>query len=371
MCVYYSWIKIHHISFNFNNCNKNNMPTASNKPTAAAAAAAANTPAHKTRLVLQSLHSLPRGEVKDNLITAFCNAVTPENDTTQNSEYLLLLDDALAQISNKLEHANFSHKTGKLTAAGREYINDQQLLSNPPQHTNSTQQIEELYRKDMHRWKYINDQDSEPLIVPRGRGKSNKSIRVIRGRYSPTYNYGDSGFYSIRFSNGDGSFLVIFGISKGGSKGTNSQGINGRIKETHTKHAGRGYVTVIRGIPTNVLDVFELMIKKTAFPLRPDDHVGTELVQVDTEEDANEFTGMIVSFAFTLVVEGKNLVIPADINHPENDDFISIKKPSQEEEGITYVEDHPQIYKARYCNHTHYKYEETNPEAGEMNYYIA
>ena len=70
-----------------------------------------------------------------------------------------------------------------------------------------------------------------------------------------------------------------------------------------------------------------------AFPLRPDDHVGTELFEIHTEEYAFGFTGMIVSFAISLVVEGENLVIPADINRPETD-LISIKK--QEEESSSF-----------------------------------
>ena len=346
------------------------MPTASTPTAAAAAVVPATTPVDKTRRVLRSFPSLEYDD-QEKLITAFHKAAN-NDDTTQNNA---LLDDILDQLENKLEHENFSHDKDKLSPAGRQYINDQQLIFEkddsdrvPPPPTKSTRLIEELYTNDKYQWQYIYDQDNDLQEPLRGKGgRDNKSIRVIRGVYNPTYNYGDgSGFYSINLPNGDGSFLVIIGISKGKTTSTNKgQGINGRIKDTHAKHAGRGYVTVIKGIPTDVLDVFELMIKKMAFPLRPKDHVGTELFEIHTEKYAFGFTGMIVSFAFSHVVQGMNLVIPADINRPETD-FISIKKPLQGEEGITYVEEHPKLYQARRSNHNHKEYEKLDEQAGEM-----
>jgi len=332
------------------------MPTASTTPAATAVTASTTTPAEKARRIFESYH-LFGNDVQAKLITAFSNAVSSpdENEDTTTQLNNTLLDGVLAQLSDQLENENFSHdiRKDKLTPTGRKYINDRQLILDPPPPTNSMRLIEELYTKDRNRWKFVNDQDSEPLTVPKGE----KAIRVIRGNYDPTYNYGDgSGFYSIVFPNGDGSFLVIVGISKGEKNlSIKHKGINGRIRDTHTKHAGRGYVTVIRGIPSDDLEDFELMIKKMAFPLRPEDHVGTELFQTHTEKDADGFTGMIVNFAVTLVVEGKNLVIPADINHPETD-FISIRESTGE--NVVQVKDHPRIYQARRSNHNHKKHED-------------
>jgi len=339
------------------------MPTASNISTPTAVAAA-NTPAERTRRLLEAYHSFGDDD-RAKLINFFSTAISPDKNKATTTQDSALNDAVLAQLSDQLsdqlENENFSHDTrkDKLTPAGRKYIKDRQLILDPPPPTNSMHLIEELYTKDRNRWKFINDQDSEPLTVPKGE----KAIRVVRSMYNPTYNYGDgSGFYLIVLPNSDGSFVVIIGISKGGSN-LGTKGIGGRLHDTHSKHAGRGYVTVIRGIPSNVLEDFETMIKKMAFPLRPDDHVGTELFELHTEKYANGFTGMIVSFAVSLVVERENLVIPADINYPENNDFISIREST--EENVVQVNAHPRLFEAQFCNHNHQKYEDKLERARE------
>ena len=75
-----------------------------------------------------------------------------------------------------------------------------------------------------------------------------------------------------------------------------------------------------------------------------------------------------LSSAIDLLKE-KNLVLPADINYPENDDFISIKETT--EENVVQIREHHLEYQARLCNHNHQKYEESNEEVGEINCYIA
>ena len=141
--------------------------------------------------------------------------------------------------------------------------------------------------------------------------------------FSHEYAGAQIGMYVIKFPYTDDTYLLVTGISFGGSHTYSGGTIRERLQTHHTAHGVAGQFVTVEGTMRDCLKRFEYMTKMHYRDKRPDSGVnGTETYLLPNNEAADQMTNTILCWGKILKKTG-NLRIPASCSEP-NGDMISI-----------------------------------------------